>query len=105
MLTAGGSLLFASQIASCAVSVWFVSWALRRKYELDHKLTPTEQLIRSAIIVVAFGMTLLPGSNLAAVRIIAGMIGIGFVAWPNLAHHTAAMFQRFYLRKQSSRER
>jgi len=89
---ARGTLLYASQIATCAVSVWFVSWALRRKYELDYKLTVTEQLTRWAIVAAAFGLTFLPDSNLATVRIVAGILGIGFVAWPNLAHHLIVSF-------------
>lgn len=91
---ANGTVLYASQITSCAVSVWFVSWALRRKYELDYKLTAMEQLTRWVIVAVAFGLTFLPDSNLATVRITSGILGIAFVAWPNLARHLMGLFGR-----------
>lgn len=97
---AGGILSYASQIASCAVSVWFISWAIRRRYELDHNLTRIEQFIRWMIVLVAFGLTFLSGSNFAMTRIIAGITGMLFVAWPNLAHRVLAIIGRFHSPKQ-----
>jgi len=99
----GGTFLYASQLAEDAASVWFVSWALRRRYELDYKLDRREQILRGAVIAFTFGLTLLPGPNFAAVRIVAGISGIAFLAWPNLAHHTMGLAEQLQLAKRSYR--
>ncbi len=98
----GGTLSYASQVAKGAVAVWFVSWALRRKYELDQKLDWRAQTVRWTIIVIAFGLTLLGGPNLAAVRITAWILGTAFLAWPNLAFHVMAVVDQLRSPKQSS---
>jgi hypothetical protein len=97
-----GTLSYASQVAKGAVAVWFVSWALRRKYELDQRLDWRAQTVRWMVIVIAFGLTLLEGSNLAAVRITAWIFGAAFLAWPSLAHHVIAVVDRLRSPKQSS---
>jgi hypothetical protein len=99
-----GTLLYASQVAKGAVAVWFVSWAFRRKYELDQKLDWKEQIIRWVVVVIAFGLTLLGGLKLSAVRVIAWILGTAFLAWPNLAHHSMNVVEHFYPSKQSPRE-
>jgi hypothetical protein len=95
----GGALLYASQLAEGAVSVWFISWAVRRRYELDYKLTSGGQIVRWSAVVAAFGLTLLRGPNFEVVRILAGLIGIAFLSWPNLAHHTIGLVERLHLTK------
>jgi len=45
----------------------------------------------------------LPGPNFAAVRIVAGISGIAFLAWPNLAHHTMGLAEQLQLAKRSYR--
>jgi hypothetical protein len=100
----GGTFLYASQLAEGAASVWFVSWALRRRYELDYKLDRREQILRWAIIAFTFGLTLLRGSDLAVIRIVAGLSSIAFLAWPNLAHHTMGLAEQLHLAKRSCRE-
>lgn len=99
----GGTLLYASQLAEGAASVWFVSWALRRRYELDYKLDRREQILRWAVIALTLGLTLLRGSDFAVVRIVAGLTGIAFLAWPNLAHHTMGLAEQLHLAKRSYR--
>ena len=90
----GGTLSYASQVAKGAVAVWFVSWALRRKYELDQRLDWRAQTVRWMLISIAYGLTLLGGSNLAVVRITAWILGTTFLAWPNLAYYILAMFDQ-----------
>ena len=97
-----GSLLYASQIAEGAASVWFVFWALRRKYELDEKLDLRAQSLRWIVVAIAFGLTMLSGSGFSAVRVIAGIAGTAFLAWPNLAHHAMNVADRFLRSKSSS---
>ena len=99
----GETYLYASQLAEEAASVWFVSWALRRRYELDYKLNRREQTLRWVVIALTFGLAMLRGPNLAVVRIVAGISGIAFLAWPNLAHHTMGLAERLHLAKRSDR--
>jgi len=80
------ALVYLSRLAQGAMCVWFVCWAIRRRYELDVKLSRKEQLARWFIVAIAFGLTLVGSPRLAALRIIAGLVGIAFFAWPNLAH-------------------
>jgi hypothetical protein len=96
----GGTALYASQLAEEAASVWFVSWALRRRYDLDYKLGGTEQILRWVVIGLAFGFTMLRGPGSALVRVIAGILGIAFLAWPNLAHHMMGLAEYLHLAKR-----
>jgi hypothetical protein len=88
------SLLYIRQLAATAISVWFVAWALRRRYELDIQLKRSEQIARWIVVAGCLAMTLLPGPQFAAVRVVAGIIGISFLAWPNLGHHVMKLFGR-----------
>lgn len=97
----GGTILYASQLAEGAASIWFVSWALRRRYELDYKLDQSESILRWSVIVFAFGLTLLGGHSFAVVRIVAGIFGVAFLAWPNLAHHAMDLAGLLHLAKRS----
>ena len=95
-----GRLLYASQIAEGTASVWFVFWALRRKYELDEKLSLRAQTLRLIVVAIACGLTMLSGFG--AVRVIAWISGTAFLAWPNLAHHAMNMTDRFHSKNSSS---
>jgi hypothetical protein len=90
------TILYIEQLAGTAVSVWFVCWAYRRRYELDIHLTRSEQIARWVVVAICLAITLLPGAHLqlAAIRIIGGLVGICFVAWPNLGHHALNLFHR-----------
>ena len=100
----GETFQYASQLAESAVSVWFVSWALRLRYELDLELNRSEHIVRWTVIAVSFGLAMLrgPGVGLAVLRIAAGLIGLAFLAWPNLAHHVMSVTTQWRLPKQSS---
>lgn len=92
----GETLRYASQLAESAVSVWFIAWAIRRRYELDCELNRSEHIIRWTIVAISLGLAMLrgPGLGLAVVRVAAGVTGLVFLAWPNLAHHAAGLFGR-----------
>ena len=98
----GDRLSYATQIAQGTVAVWFVCWALRRKYELDEKLDRREQSVRWIVVSIAFGMTMLSGSRLAAARVTAWVLGTAFLAWPNLAHGATTLVDRLIRPKRSS---
>jgi peptidoglycan biosynthesis protein MviN/MurJ (putative lipid II flippase) len=96
----GGTAAYLSLLAKGSVSVWFIAWALRRRYELDEKLGWREQTLRWSAIAVAFAVALLGGSDLAAVRIIAWIVATLFLAWPNLAFHLTARINQLRTPKQ-----
>jgi hypothetical protein len=91
----GTMLAYASQLAAGAVSVWFISWAIRRRYDLDYQLTRKEHIVRWAIVAVGFGLAFLQGAEFEVVRIAAGLIALGFLAWPNFARSLVALVARF----------
>jgi hypothetical protein len=83
-----------SQLTTGVVSVWFVCWALRKRYELDVKLTRSEQKVRWLVAASSLALTFVPGEHLAAIRIIGFAIGTWFIAWPNVAHSLVSRFLR-----------
>lgn len=67
-------------------SLWFISWAIRRKGEFDYPLDFTGQVVRWVLVVVLLGaMTYFPGLSVPRVILLLG--GCAFLAWPNLAYH------------------
>jgi uncharacterized membrane protein YcfT len=82
---------YLSQLSGGAASAWFVAWVIRRRGEFDVRLTKLEQFVRWMVVAVCVPLTLLPGARLAILRLLAGLVGIAFVAWPNLAHHLAVL--------------
>jgi tryptophan-rich sensory protein len=81
-------------LTSGAVSVWLFFWAYRRKYELDYKLDSTAQTMRWLIVVFGFTVALIPGPQFKIVRIIAGVLLLAFLAWPNFAHYLTQLLRR-----------
>lgn len=89
-----GLLAYASRLVQTAVCLWLVCWGVRRKYELDYKLDSRTQKTRWAIISVCFLCAMLQGDEFKWLRILSGIIGLGFVAWPNLAYHLVSLVSR-----------
>jgi hypothetical protein len=87
-------ILFLKGLATSAVSVWFTAWVIRSSFDLDLKLTRTEQIVRWLVIGVCIAPTLLRGPRYAYVRLIFGIVGVSFFAWPNLGHHVTSVFSR-----------
>jgi hypothetical protein len=83
--TLSDTISYLSGLTAGAVSIWFFFWPLRRKYELDYKLDSTAQRVRWSIVLAGFGVALLPGPQFKTARIIAGIILVAFLAWPNFA--------------------
>ena len=90
-MTFAGTLDYLSRLSGGVASVWFIAWAIRRRGEFDIKLTKLEQLVRWLVAAFCFALTLLPGPRLAIPRVIVGLTGMGFVAWPNLAHRLSVL--------------
>jgi hypothetical protein len=72
-------------LVQTSLSVWFVFWAIRRKSESDERLDTSAQIVRWTVVVLSYALTFVPQPELAWVRITFLLIGLAFVAWPNLA--------------------
>lgn len=71
-------------------SLWFVSWGIRHGSDLDYPLDFTGKAVRWVLVVVLLGAgECFPGFSTA--RLILGLGGVAFLAWPNFAYH----FTRF----------
>ena len=69
-------------------SVWFISWAIRRKGELDYPLDLAAKMIRWVVVIVSIGIPAnLPKSLTPGARVALFLTGVGFLAWPNFAYH------------------
>lgn len=74
-----------------SVGIWFVFWAIRRRADWDYKLSGTAKAVRWT--VVGIGYVLGAGlSGPAVARTAAGLTGICFLCWPNLAYHLTSLF-------------
>jgi heme A synthase len=73
-------------------SLWFISWAIRRKGEFDHPLDFTGQVVRWLLVVVLLGaMTYFPGSSAPRLALLVG--GAALLAWPNFAYHLTRLLR------------
>jgi hypothetical protein len=88
------TVLYIRQLAIGMLSVWFIGWAIRRRYDLDCKLTTVEQVVRWLIIVLCFVFALLQGQDFRYVRIASGILAMILIAWPSLIHRLAISFSR-----------
>jgi hypothetical protein len=86
-------------LAKSVFSIWLVAWMIRRGNDIDVRLNRLEQYIRWLVVTVAFVCVLPSGSSFEAIRVGGGVIGIAFLVWPNLGHHTVELF-----RKKESRD-
>jgi hypothetical protein len=67
------------------VSLWFVFWALRHRYELDDRLDNRSSGIRWLIVVSCFAVGCVPGPRFGIIKAIVLLFGLAFLCWPNLA--------------------
>jgi hypothetical protein len=77
-----------------AVTIWLAFWAIRRKYELDYDLDNAAHILRWLMVSLGFVVALLPGHGLGLVRLLAGILLIAFLAWPNFAYHLTQLLRR-----------
>jgi hypothetical protein len=96
------TLSYLSGLAGGAVGIWFFFWPLRRKYELDYNLDSAAQTVRWSIVLAGFGVALLPGPQFKTARIVAGIILVAFLAWPNFAYYLTLLFTRSPARRKGT---
>lgn len=84
----------AGSVATKATGIWFIFWAIRRKGEFDRELDRTDQVVRWIVVLVSLGLvTYLIGKDSTGIRIVALIIGLGFLCWPNFAYHLTGPFR------------
>jgi len=69
-------------------SIWFCAWAIRRGGEFDYPLDFTAKIIRWLSVVIFMGLPVeIPQLLTPAARVVLGLTGLAFLAWPNFAYY------------------
>ena len=77
-----------------SMGIWFPCWALRYRAGWDYKLNGAAKIARWTIVVVGYSVgASLPGP--AAVRLVPGFVGVGFLCWPNFAYRLAKLLAKW----------
>jgi hypothetical protein len=84
---------YAQQLAVGYVSLWFLAWAIRRRYEMDCQLSRAEQIVRWSTVAVGFGLTFLQGDEYKSIRFVGVVVSLGFFAWPNFARSLSKLMK------------
>jgi hypothetical protein len=84
----------AKVLAGCSISLFFVSWAIRRGSEVDEKLDSTVQITRWAVVAFGYLAGSVPGPRFAIFKVILLLLGLAFLCWPNFAYHLTNFFRR-----------
>lgn len=96
-MSSGG---FLASGSSAMISIWLLTWGIRRQGELDHDLDLVARRLRWLMVVagviVAVAATR-PAFN-SARGALAGWLGAtAFLAWPNFAYYLARVLRRLRL--------
>lgn len=84
----------AKWLAQAEVCLWFAAWAIRRKGEMDLRLDRAAHWLRWMVVVAGWLLASIPGGRYGAPRAAAGLIGLLFLCWPNIAQHTVGLVRR-----------
>ena len=69
-----------------SLGIWFAAWAIRYKAQWDYKLSTAATALRWAVVLTAYSLAAsVPGPGF--VRVSLGVIGLGFLCWPNFAYY------------------
>jgi hypothetical protein len=85
-------------VCGSAISVWFIFWSYRRRYELDVKLSDKAKTIRWSIVGPCFVMACLPGQS-PWIKLPAIILGEALFCWPNFASHILRLAVLLHLAK------
>ena len=75
--------------------IYLAVWSVRKRFDADYHLSFTGQIVRVSVGAIGFALTAIPGSSFAAVRVVGGAIGLGFLCWPNFAYHLTNLFVKW----------
>ncbi len=91
---------FFSSAASTMLSVWLLSWGIRRQGELDHELDSTAKHLRWSMVVLGIAVAIVataPRIDSAKCALSGWVWATAFLAWPNLAFHLTATLRCYKL--------
>ena len=92
---AGAVIRDAFAVGEALFGIWLTSWAIRRRYELDYELDPSEQVLRWSVVVISFVIVgRSPGPGHLISRAVPLIVGLSFLCWPNLGLHLAQLFRQ-----------
>jgi len=72
---------------------WFSVWAIRRRWDLDCKLSPNGRLVRWGVVIICYSLG--PRASPGAVRVAIVFIGLAFLCWPNFAYYVTKLFEKW----------
>ena len=77
-------------------NIWFVTWAIRRKGEIDHELDSTAKFIRWLLAIACLGLAIQLPELLKPppLRVCIGFVGVAFLVWPNLAYYLTGFLRQ-----------
>ncbi len=95
MVVASFLSFYASYSAKIAC-IWLSVWAIRRRVEADYPLDRSARIVRWTVVAVGFAIGYyVPGLEIGGYVRVAGLVlGLGFLCWPNFAHHLTNLFRR-----------
>lgn len=85
---------YISRLTADVACVWLGVWAVRKKYEVDEELDRAAQIIRWSVVAVSFAVMSVPGPEFKLARILAAVVLLAFLCWPNFAYQLRQMFKR-----------
>ena len=88
-------LSFYGKLSPKIACIWLSLWAIRRKADADYALDSLSSAVRWTVVVVGFIFGYV--APLKPVRVIAGVVGLVFLCWPNCAYHLTGFFRRWSL--------
>lgn len=88
------TLQYLEGLTASAATIWFAFWAIRSKYELDYPLDRGSRTIRWGMIAIGFFLALLRAPEFKPLRLLGGVLYLGFLCWPNFAYHLSRLFRR-----------
>ncbi len=73
-----------------SAGIWFSSWAIRRRWGRNYRLSNVAEAVRWTVVLVAY--LLAAALPLPVARLISGFVGLAFLCWPNFAYHLTNLF-------------
>ena len=84
----------AALLGQIGICIWLVVWSIRRRGDMDEKLDRTAKAFRWAVVGAGWILAAVPGGRLGPPRAVAGVLGLAFLCWPNLAYHFVNFLRR-----------
>lgn len=90
------------RIIGYAIGIWAGAWGYRYWSGVDEPLDRAEKGIRWCVVGCSFVFIQSASPKLAIVRLIAGFVGVAFLAWPNLARSVGDLLRWIHILRPRS---